>query len=163
MSLSDDAGGAATSDGASARGGAGMNEDERGFSPATSQFATGAPSEWMRVRGRRARGFFSGAAGRAAAAGTGTGFGACFGAAFGGGGGAGFFDGTTFSVGFAFGLGAGFAFRAAGFGAFFAVRFDFERAAGFLAVRFGPAAVFFPCTFAIRLSPPKGPKMNGAI
>src|SRR5438128_3145357 len=63
-SRSDDAGGAATSDGASARGGAGMNEDGRGFSPWVNHVATAAPLDEMRVRGRRDR-FFSGTGGRA--------------------------------------------------------------------------------------------------
>src|SRR3954469_19547106 len=51
---SDDAGGAATSDGASARGGAGMNDDGLAFS-CENQFATAGPLEVTRVRGRRAR------------------------------------------------------------------------------------------------------------
>src|SRR5216684_3908652 len=50
---SDDAGGAATSDGASARGGAGMNEDERGRSPCENQAAVAGPFEVTRVRERR--------------------------------------------------------------------------------------------------------------
>ncbi|HUP45252.1 MAG TPA: hypothetical protein VM779_07035 [Thermoanaerobaculia bacterium] len=36
-----------------------MNDDGRGFSPCRSQAATGAPSEWMRGRGRRVRVFFA--------------------------------------------------------------------------------------------------------
>src|SRR5688572_24792028 len=55
---SDDAGGAAIADGASARGGAGMNDAGRGFS-VESHAAAGAPLEVMRVRARRPR-FFSG-------------------------------------------------------------------------------------------------------
>src|SRR5216684_4324081 len=57
-SRSDDAGGAATSDGASARGGAGMKDDGRGFSPCVNHVAETAPPDETRVRGRRAR-FFS--------------------------------------------------------------------------------------------------------
>src|SRR3954451_4863538 len=88
-SRSDDAGGAATSDGASARGGAGMNDDGRGlFSAVDSHAATGVPFEVTRVRERRR--FFSSAFGaltafgRAAAGGggAGTGPGADCGAAF---------------------------------------------------------------------------------
>src|SRR5258707_15072949 len=52
---SEDAGGAATSDGASARAGAGMNDEGRGFSAALSHAATGAPLDWTRGRDRRAR------------------------------------------------------------------------------------------------------------
>src|SRR5213592_2823340 len=52
---SDDAGGAATSDGASARGGAGMNEDGRGFSPCENHAAVGGPLEVTRGRERRFR------------------------------------------------------------------------------------------------------------
>src|SRR5258706_5168399 len=52
---SDDAGGAATSDGASARGGAGMNDDDRGFSPCENQAAVGGPLEVTRGRERRRR------------------------------------------------------------------------------------------------------------
>src|SRR5205085_2213097 len=55
MSRSDEAGGAAMSEGASARAGAGMNDDGRGFSPLFSQFAAGAPLEVTRGRERRAR------------------------------------------------------------------------------------------------------------
>src|SRR5687767_12906746 len=55
---SEDAGGAAIAEGASARGGAGMNEAGRGFS-VESHAAAGAPLEVMRVRARRPR-FFSG-------------------------------------------------------------------------------------------------------
>src|SRR5438445_13845072 len=73
MRRSDDAGGAATSDGASARGGAGMNDDGRGFSPWVNHVAETAPPDETRVRGRRAR-FFS-ATGR----GGGTGLAATFG------------------------------------------------------------------------------------
>src|SRR2546425_6812763 len=54
-SLSDDAGGAATSDGASARGGAGMNDDDRGFWPCENQAAVGGPLEVTRGRERRFR------------------------------------------------------------------------------------------------------------
>jgi hypothetical protein len=44
MSRSEDAGGAAISEGASARGGAGMKDDGRGFTaPGGSHAATGAP------------------------------------------------------------------------------------------------------------------------
>src|SRR5687768_8433238 len=94
---SDDAGGAAIADGASARGGAGMNDAGRGFS-VDSHAAAGAPLEVMRVRARRPR-FFSGsgtfgATGAAGLTGGGTatgllieigfpaGFGATFGATF---------------------------------------------------------------------------------
>src|SRR6185369_196847 len=186
MRRSDEAGGAATSDGASARGGAGMNDDGRGFSPACSQFATGPPLDVIRGRGRRAR-FLSSTtgAGRGAAA-TATGFGAGFGASFGCGfstgfgrifgagagltafgavltGGAGL---TAFNAVFATGLGAGLragfvlaarAFGATGFFAAFPADAVFGRAAGRLAPRFA-TAVFFPCTFAIDLSAPKGSK-----
>src|SRR5947208_4245200 len=114
MRRSDDAGGAATSDGASARGGAGMNDDGRGlFSAETSQFATGPPLEVTRGRERRAR-FFSSAAdaGRGAAivigfgAGFNAGFGRGFSAAFSGSFGAAFGARTGFGAGFA-GTGAG--------------------------------------------------------
>src|SRR5437764_5637313 len=54
-SRSDDAGGAATSDGASARGGAGMNDEGRGFSPCENQAAVGGPLEVTRGRERRLR------------------------------------------------------------------------------------------------------------
>src|SRR6185436_20385155 len=57
MRRSDEAGGAAMADGASARGGAGMNDAGRGFS-VESQAAAGAPLEVTRRRGRRGR--FSG-------------------------------------------------------------------------------------------------------
>src|SRR3954447_22913828 len=50
---SDDAGGAATSDGASARGGAGMNDDERGRSPCENQAAVAGPLDVTRGRERR--------------------------------------------------------------------------------------------------------------
>src|SRR5438067_12586886 len=66
-SRSDDAGGAATSDGASARGGAGMKDDGRGFSPWVNHVTETAPPDETRVRGRRAR-FFS-ATGRGGGAG----------------------------------------------------------------------------------------------
>src|SRR5512140_2872225 len=55
MRRSDDAGGAATVDADSARGGAGMNEEGRGRSPEASQAATGPVSGEMRSRGRRVR------------------------------------------------------------------------------------------------------------
>src|SRR6185436_7279061 len=110
MSRSDDAGGAAMADGASARGGAGMNEAGRGFS-VESQAATGVPFECTRGRARRPR-FFSasGAGGRgagaAAAAGLATGFGAAFATGFGAGFGAAF--GAGFAAAFGAGFGAGF-------------------------------------------------------
>src|SRR4051794_22517014 len=80
---SDDAGGAATSDGASARGGAGMKDDGRGLSPMCSQFATGPPLEVTRGRARRAR-FLSSAAEEATGRGAAIviGFGAGFNAGF---------------------------------------------------------------------------------
>src|SRR5260221_13003633 len=54
---SDDAGGAATREGASARGGAGMNDDDRGLLAAwENQVAGGGPPEVTFGRGRR--GFF---------------------------------------------------------------------------------------------------------
>src|SRR5258706_13731770 len=56
---SDDAGGAATSDGASARGGAGMNDDDRGLSPCENHAAVAGPLEV--TRGRERRRFFSSA------------------------------------------------------------------------------------------------------
>src|SRR5687767_2957095 len=59
---SDDAGGAAIAEGASARGGAGMNDAGRGFS-VESQAAAGAPLDVTRKRGRRARFSGFGAAG----------------------------------------------------------------------------------------------------
>src|SRR5437764_11263115 len=62
---SDDAGGAATSDGASARGGAGMNDDERGRSPCENQAAVAGPLDV--TRGRERRFFLSSAAGTARA------------------------------------------------------------------------------------------------
>src|SRR5512140_3293526 len=55
MRRSDDAGGAATVDADSARGGAGMKDDGRGRSPDASQAATGPVSGEMRSRGRRVR------------------------------------------------------------------------------------------------------------
>src|SRR5205823_3895741 len=58
---SDDAGGAATSDGASARAGAGMNDDGRG-PPCTNHAAVAGPLEVSFGRERRVR-FFSAAAG----------------------------------------------------------------------------------------------------
>src|SRR3954452_25110460 len=134
MSRSDDAGGAATSDGASARCGAGMNDDDRGFSPDCSQFATGPPLEVTRVRERRARFFSSatfGAGGRGgagfgagAAATVGTGFGCAFSTAFGASFGVGFGAGAAaaFGAGFGVGFGAGAA-AAFGAGAGFATGF----------------------------------------
>lgn len=56
MSRSDDAGGAATVDGDSARGGAGMKDEGRGLSPDASHAATGPVSGEIRRRGRRVRG-----------------------------------------------------------------------------------------------------------
>src|SRR5687768_5785816 len=85
-SRSEEAGGAAMADGASARGGAGMNDAGRGFS-VESHAATGVPFECTRGRARRPR-FFSAsrAGGRAAGGGGGaTGFGAGLGAGFGAG------------------------------------------------------------------------------
>src|SRR5258708_32882986 len=61
---SDDAGGAATSEGASARGGAGMNDDDRGFVPWENQVAGAAPLEGAFARERRR--FFSASGGGAA-------------------------------------------------------------------------------------------------
>src|SRR5207244_7108472 len=58
---SDEAGGAATSDGASARAGAGMNDDGRG-PPCTNHAAVAGPLEVSFGRERRVR-FFSAAAG----------------------------------------------------------------------------------------------------
>src|SRR5438105_7430067 len=60
-----DAGGAATSDGASARGGAGMNDDERGRSPCENHAAVAGPLDV--TRGRERRFFLSSAAGMARA------------------------------------------------------------------------------------------------
>src|SRR5205823_5286316 len=60
-----DAGGAATSDGASARGGAGMNDEGRGlFSPCVNHVAVAGPLE--ETFGRERRRFFSGSAAFAA-------------------------------------------------------------------------------------------------
>src|SRR5687768_4667601 len=91
---SDDAGGAAMADGASARGGAGMNDAGRGFS-VDSHAAAGAPLDVMRVRARRPR-FFSG---------SGT-FGATGAAGFTGGATA---TGLLIETGFETGFAAGFA------------------------------------------------------
>src|SRR5216684_3940342 len=117
---SDDAGGAATSEGASARGGAGMNDDDRGFSPFTNQVAEIVPPDWTRGRERRER-FFSalGGGGRG-------GMGAAFAAALWTGA-----DGlaTTFAAGRPFATS-----RAAVFG-------------GFVGRRFGAAAAFFAGRF----------------
>src|SRR3954451_17422229 len=63
---SDDAGGAATSDGASARGGAGMKDDERGRSPCENHAAVAGPLDV--TRGRERRFFLSSAAGTTRAA-----------------------------------------------------------------------------------------------
>src|SRR5688500_17796430 len=57
MRRSEDAGGAATADGASARAGAAMNDEGRGFS-LDSHEAAGAPLDRTRGRARRPR-FFS--------------------------------------------------------------------------------------------------------
>src|SRR3954468_19109925 len=65
---SDDAGGAATSDGASARGGAGMKDEERGRSPCENQAAVAGPLEVTRGRERRRFLSSAGAATRAAPA-----------------------------------------------------------------------------------------------
>jgi len=144
-SRSEDAGGAATSEGASARGGAGMNDDDRGFSPCTNHVADGGPLDCTRGRDRRER-FFSTGRGVGRAGGGGAGL-ACFCT------GAGAFRALSVS-------------RAAGFGGFAAARFG--AGAAFLATRFAAPlgrdgrattflmrrlrafpAVFFPCAFAI--------------
>src|SRR5436305_5348794 len=90
---SDDAGGAATSDGASARAGAGMNDDGRG-PPCTNHAAVAGPLDVSFGRERRVRflssafdGGFGGAGGRGGA--TATAFGAGFTGAT--------FAGTTFT------------------------------------------------------------------
>src|SRR3954453_8164611 len=119
---SEDAGGAATSDGASARGGAGMNDDERGRSPCENQAAVAGPLDVTRGRDRRF--FLSSPAGttRAATAAPTTAPAAAAAPAFT----ADFtFDGAGFS---AFGFGVGFAVG-------FAVGFGFGAglAAGFAA------------------------------
>src|SRR5918912_4347748 len=89
---SEDAGGAATSDGASARAGAGMNDDGRG-PPCTNQAAVAGPLDVTFGRERRVR-FFS----SAAAAGAG------FGGAGGRGGGGGGFESFSTAVAFRAGL-----------------------------------------------------------
>src|SRR5205085_1709031 len=155
----------ANGDGASARGGAGMNDDDRGFSPCENQAAVGGPLEVTRGRERRLRFPSSGAAPAArpatapaaapAAAATATRaavlttvfavtFGAFLGAGLGGG--EGFFAAFFFGAGFAtfFGAFAGFF---AGFAPFFAW-----------------ADGFFPFAFAISLSRSRlAEKMNGAV
>src|SRR5436190_12427942 len=154
ISRSDDAGGAATSDGASARGGAGMNDDERGFSPACSQFATGPPLEVTRGRERRARFLSSAAAGgRGAATGfgaatAGAGFGCAFSTSFGASFGAGFGGGAGFGAAAAFGAGTDFGFGAAtGLTAFSAVF-----AMGFFATGFGAGFFALAAAFAAALA-----------
>src|SRR3954468_12399629 len=157
MSRSDDAGGAATSDGASARCGAGMNDDDRGFSPDCNQFATGSPLEVPRVRERRARFFSSapfGAGGRGAAgfgagaaATVGVDFGCAFSAAFGAGFGVGFGAGAAAAfgagAGFATGFGAGLTIALTAFSTVFAAAFTFATglAAGFFAFAAALAAL----------------------
>src|SRR5262249_766899 len=145
-SRSEDAGGAATSDGASARGGAGMNEEGRGFSPFVNHVATATPVDVTRVRGRRAR-FFSrtgfggggaAAVGRPLWCGTTAGFAA------------GFATGLPFAATRATGFGGLTAFGGAGFAAFFAARFGAAlgldgRRIAFLTGRLrARAAAFFP-------------------
>src|SRR5216684_591322 len=139
---SEDAGGAATSDGASARGGAGMNDDDRGLSPCENQAAVAGPLEV--TRGRERRRFFSSVAraGAGAAATFAAGF--TFGSAA-------FSTFADFAVVFAAGLAAAFDaaigaafFRAAFFGA------TFFGAAFFCAAFFGTAffeAAFFGAAF----------------
>src|SRR5216684_3414688 len=152
---SEDAGGAATSDGASARGGAGMNDDDRGLSPCENQAAVAGPLEV--TRGRERRRFFSSVAraGAGAAATFAAGF--TFGSAA-------FSTFADFAVVFAAGLAA--AFDAAIGAAFFRAGF-FE--AGFLlffvaatvfaaAFFFTLVAAFLPCTFAIRACSPGSPE-----
>lgn len=157
---SDDAGGAATFDGASARGGAGMNDEGRGRSAPCGNHAAGVPEDWgTRVRGRRGRPAGAGGAAGGLPAGcltvrpggrVGGGGGAgrpLGGAAARAGGGAGFTGLTALAAAFA----AGFDAFAAGFDAFltgfdaFAAGFDafltgFDAFAGGLDGREGFAA-----------------------
>src|SRR5947209_13200559 len=118
---SEDAGGAATSDGASARGGAGMNDDERGRSPCENHAAVAGPLDV--TRGRERRRFLSSAAGttRATTA-PATAPAATFATVF-------TADFSFDSAGFA-GFGAGFA---AAFGAGFAATFAAGFGVGFFA------------------------------
>src|SRR5688572_8406970 len=78
MRRSEEAGGAAMAEGASARGGAGMKDAGRGFS-VESHAAAGAPLECTRGRARRPRFLSDSGAGRAAGGG---GVWAIFGAIF---------------------------------------------------------------------------------
>src|SRR3954447_1650473 len=102
---SDDAGGAATSDGASARGGAGMKDDDRGLSPCENHAAVAGPFEV--TRGRERRRFLSsatlGAAGAAATFAAGFAFGSDAFSAF-----AGLAGFAGFAAGLAATFGAGF-------------------------------------------------------
>src|SRR5687767_13324127 len=122
MSRSDDAGGAAIAEGASARGGAGMNEAGRGFS-VESHAAAGAPFECTRGRARRPR-FFSGSGVARRAA---------------GGGGRTIFAAVAGFAGFAATLGAGFA----GFAGFAALTGFATTFAAFTTAFFATLATFF--------------------
>src|SRR5687768_158848 len=136
---SEDAGGAAMAEGASARGGAGMNDAGRGFS-VDSQAAAGAPLEVMRVRARRPR-FFSG---------SGT-FGETGAAGFTGGGTA---MGLLIEIGLPAGFGAAFgaAIFATVFGATLATAFGAALTTFFTtlaAAFFTLTAAFFTCLAAL--------------
>jgi hypothetical protein len=122
-----------------------MNDDDRGFSPWLNHAATATPDDCNFCRGRRVR-FFSGGAGRG---------GRTLGAIGAGG---------LFSLATGCGRAAGFSVRAAGVGGFLPLSFDaaegfaedfFRKALGrrgrFLAAVLFAAAVFFPCTLAIRI------------
>ena len=128
------------------RRGAGMNDEERGFSPGwANQVAEGGPLDWTRGRERRAR-FFSTGFGTGRAGGAGRAF-ACFwtgGAAF-----------RPFAASRAAGFGGFAGAFLAGAAAFFAtfrtaVLGRAARATTFLLRRLrAPPEVFFPCALAI--------------
>ena len=143
-----------------------MNDDDRGFSPWLNHAATATPDDCNFCRGRRVR-FFSGGAGRGGSAFGATGAGGLFNLATGCGRAAGL-GGRAAGLGErAAGLGeraAGLGERAAGLGGFVPLSFDAAegfaedffggtlwRRGAFLAAALFAAAVFFPCTLAIRI------------
>jgi hypothetical protein len=128
-----------------------MNDDDRGFSPWLNHAATATPDDCIFGRGRLVR-FFSGGAGRGGRAFGAIGAGGLFSFATGAGRAAGFSSRAA-------GLGG----RAAGLGGFTRLSFDaaegfadffggaLRRLGAFLAAALFAAAVFFPCTLAIRI------------
>ena len=161
------------SEGASARGGAGMNDDGRGFSPLLNHAAVGTPPEETFGRERRVR-FFSTFGGIAVRGGgvTMRGGGAVRAGALLGGCGRAGAGATRFAGGFDFGArreaglgGLAGVFRFGGAATLRAGLFAALRAAGraiFLPADFRtPTAPFFPCTFAIHPLPDG--EMNGAV